>query len=308
MAGLGRKSGAPFVPLVLALVSACGSTRDGAATRTIADPRGGHGGADGGTSAGGSANGAGGASGASGKAGSGGNAGAGNTPGTGGTSGAGGASTGGAILDAGSTDGAAGTRVDAGPPPVEIPSRQSVTFRFTNKTGSERFIATAGNNCTPFGMAMESNGRSVVVPLEIGFQCPCECPRPGDTVPTAFHRIAAGETYTVAWDARVLSMWREIENCLQGPPAPQHVSVVTGVLQPAVPGTYTATFGIEWVLPLSCVGTDPDYQCDVSYDANPVSMDIAPTCSTTDTLPAVFSLPATGDVDVPIVIELLDPI
>jgi len=155
---------------------------------------------------------------------------------------------------------------------------------------------TAGNNCTPFGISSLADGGVRSIPLQVGAQCPCECPRPGDAVPEAFRRVGAGETYSVTWDARELVGWRASTPCT-GFGTPFSGTYYAGVLVPAGPGSYRVVLGVEPTLPQTCNGTDPDYYCDVSYSSNGLS-DVAPLCTTSTTATAEFVLPATGDVAV----------
>jgi hypothetical protein len=284
---------------VVLVLAACGSTRD-TATARIADPRGSNGDA---------AAGEGGP-----RTGSGGGAGHGETggsPATGGASGAitggsfgsGGRAIGGAPGDSGVGGNAGGTRIDAGPPPTEIPSTQTVTFTVTNSSGADRYVVTAGNNCTTVEVDRLMDGGQSLVPLAGGFQCPCECPMPGSARPTAFRRVGPGETFDVTWDARGLATWRESVTCNDLPPfPPRHSSYIAGVLRPVEPGRFRIVLGIEHTLPTGCRGSGSDYRCDMSYDTNDTS-EIAPRCATSAIATAEFSLLASGNVVVPVEID-----
>jgi hypothetical protein len=206
--------------------------------------------------------------------------------------------TGGAPGDSGVAGDAGGATADASPPPTEIASSQTVTVTVTNNSGADRYIVTDGNNCTPFDIVEILEGGLALVPIAIGFQCPCECPMPGGALPTAFRRIGAGESIDVTWDARALATWRESIVCNDGAPfPPRHSSYVTGVAQPVEAGTYRITLGVEPTLPAGCQGADPDYRCGVKYGTNDMS-EFAPRCATTSIATAEFSLPASGDVQV----------
>lgn len=279
-------------PLLLVLVEACGSSE--VATAKIGDPRGSI--PDAALGMGGTPPGSGGSAGLSGNAGfpvTGGASGA----STGGASGSGGNPKGGVPNDSGVT-GDARAQVDASPPPIEIPSTQTVTLTVTNTSGADRYVVTDGNQCTPFDVVEILEGGLALVPIATGFQCPCECPMPGAALPTALRRVGAGESFDVTWDARALATWRKSVVCNDGTPfPPRNSSYVTGVPQPVESGPYRITLGVEPTLPTGCQGTDPEYRCDVAYGTNDIS-EIAPRCETSSTATVDFSLPVSGDVHV----------
>jgi hypothetical protein len=285
-------------PLFIVLLAACGSSE--VATGKIADPRGSNG--DASVGSGGTRTGSGGSAGDGGTGGfraMGGASGA----STGGASGSGGRSTGGTPSDSGVGGDAGGTTADASPPPTEVPSAQTVTFKVTNASGADRYVVTGGNNCTSLELDKLADGGQSIVPLMIGFQCPCECPMPGSARPTAFRRVAAGESFDVTWDARGLTTWRQSIVCQNGGPFPPRASsVVAGVLQPVDAGRYRITLGVESTLPAGCQGSGPDYRCDVSYASNETS-EIAPRCLTSSNAATEFSLPVSGDVVVSFVLN-----
>jgi hypothetical protein len=280
-------------------LAACGSTDT--ATGRIGDPRGSN--QDAATSGGGNQTGAGGSAGRIGSAGvigSAGRDGSGGSSGRGGASGSGGNATSGAPGDSGVAGDAGGAKADAAPPPKAIPSTQTVTVTLTNDSGADRYIVTAGNNCTPFDVVEIIEGGLALVPIAIGFQCPCECPMPGAALPEAFRRVGAGESVDVTWDARELVTWRESITCNDGAPfPPRHSSSVTGVPQPVEAGKYRISLGVEPTLPSGCSGTDPDYRCNILYGTNDMS-EYAPRCATSSVATVDFSLPETGDVHVTI--------
>jgi hypothetical protein len=262
---------------MVALAAACGSSE--IATAKIADPRG---------SKGDAAIGSGGA-----RMGSGGGAGFGGD----------GSATGGASADSGIAGAGGSAVVDAGPPPTEIPSTQTVTFTVTNKSRAERYVATQGNNCTTVEFNRLVDGGQSLVALALGYQCPCECPAPGSARPTAFRRVGAGETFEVTWDARGLTTWRDSVTCNDWAPLPPRSgSFIRGVLQPVGPGRFRVVLGVEATLPPGCTGSGPDYRCDVNYDTNDLS-ELAPRCTTSSMAIAEFTLPASGDIAVPVEIN-----
>lgn len=276
-------------------ILACASTGDDTATRKIGDPRGSNhdaavGGGGNQASSGGSA----------GRRGNGGSPGMGGSSGAsdGAVSGSGGSVTGGAAGDSGVGSDAGGAKADASPPPTEVPSAQTVTFHITNASNADRYIVVRGNNCTSAEIDRLSDGGQTLIPTELGYQCPCECPMPGAALPTAFQRLRPGESVTMTWDARGLTTWRQGTLCYDGPsPSPRPSSSVTGVLRPVEAGTYRITLGVELSLPAGCngSGTGPEYPCDISYASNDMS-ELAPRCTTSSIATVDFSLPTFGDV------------
>jgi hypothetical protein len=155
----------------------------------------------------------------------------------------------------------------------------------------------------PLDIGVVADGGGSRLPLGLGFQCPCECPMPGAAWPTALRRVAAGETFEVTWDARSVVTWYDSVLCNDWAPLPpRRASVVKGVLQPVDPGRFWIAIGFESTLPAICHGAGPEYACDISYTTNSTSS-IAPRCETSTVATAEFTLPASGDVAVPVAIN-----
>ena len=101
--------------------------------------------------------------------------------------------------------------------PFDTPSRQTVTFQVANTTSSDAWVITAGLYSDPFGIDRSgSTGSWVPLELALGWQCGCECPAPPPPGPTTFHRIAAGTSYAISWDARELHAVQTETECPQG--------------------------------------------------------------------------------------------
>jgi len=198
------------------------------------------------------------------------------------------------------------TTVEAGPPPTEVPSFQTVTFRITNVGYSDRFVAMRGWYCTPHGIDSVTDIGVRAVALQLGFECRCECPNPGKPYANGLHRLRLGETYEIVWDARQLITYTMSWDCAQhGWPQAGVQQIPEGVLQPVGPGRYQAVFGVEDNLPDTCPGDGPDYSCDRQGDYGfPPSFSggVAPVCSSTHNVTAGFTLPATGNILVPVLL------
>jgi hypothetical protein len=217
----------------------------------------------------------------------------------GGTGGSGGGGDGGS----GGDGGCFGSCSDAAPP-SDIPSRQTVTFELSNQTGADRFVVTQGWYCDDFGIASGPGGAAL--PLELGFQCLCECPNPGPVQATAYHRVAPGASYRLTWDARSLVTWSELYDCAtHGWPGVPPQNEVFGAHQPVGAGPYRVTFAIEQTLPSRCSPTSgDDYTC--TMEQPPIGMwptTIAQICPSLAPQTVGFTLPQSGDLSLPVALQ-----
>lgn len=196
------------------------------------------------------------------------------------------------------------TGAEAAPSPMDLQSRQTVTLQITNVGSSDRFVAMRGWNCTPYGIDLMTGAGVRAVALQLGFQCRCECPNPGKPYANGLHRLRAGEIYEVIWDARQLITYSMSWDCAQhGWPGAGVQQVAVGVLQPVDTGRYQAVFGVEDSLPDNCPGDGPDYNCNMQgNDGFPLSDVVAPVCSTTQNVSVGFTLPAAGNIVVPVLL------
>lgn len=185
----------------------------------------------------------------------------------------------------------------AAEPPKEIDSRQKVTFAIKNTTSSDRWVVLRGMFCTSFSI----DGLN----LQTGFSCGCECPNPGAPRVETYRRIAPGETYELVWDARALATYEESIDCSMWGPGAMPVKVLRGVLQPAKEGAYTARFAFEEAIPSRCTIAGDEANCAPEYGGYLGSLPgaIASRCESTKIASATFTLPASGDIAVPVALE-----
>jgi hypothetical protein len=149
--------------------------------------------------------------------------------------------------------------VDAACPPADVPSRQTVTFRVHNRSTGNRYVVTNGLFCDPFAIEPKlPNGPQAPLPLNLGFQCPCECAPPSAPYASEYHLLPAGELmdipYQFSWDARALALCVAPYDCAaHGWPGGPVVSEMVGALQPVEASLpYHVQIGVEGVLPPGC--------------------------------------------------------
>lgn len=202
--------------------------------------------------------------------------GAGGTGGTGGSGGAGGAEA-------------------CATPPAEIPSIQAVEVDIQNTTAADRYVLLACQDCEPLRVAKMGDLDYIFQPLVIpaDLACGCECPPPPVGYPLAYHRIKPGESFTAAWDARVLALCTYDQDCGGGMTAPR----ANGALQPVPPGDYRVELGIVENLFAECTqtGDTDDFTC-----VPPAQPGINPGGGW---LPVEITLPASGDVSAQVSIQ-----
>ncbi len=194
----------------------------------------------------------------------------------------------------------------AGSHPLDIASRQTVTFRVTNDGQSELFVPTDGFDCDLFRMTaldQETGGTS----LELGFkgvpdacgQCDtleCDYPTPHASV---FTPTPAGGTQAYTWDARALVTWSELGEC--GGPSTQTYEDLAGASQPVSPGRYQVTVGYRDVPPEDCTLTETGaYHCTTGWGGYSGFKGL---CQTSLTASVEFELPAQGDIEVVIPLQ-----
>ena len=175
---------------------------------------------------------------------------------------------------------------------TDVPSTQTVTFAVLNNTAVDRYLVTGGSFCDPF--SVDHNG--IVVPLQLGFQCLCECPGIPSPAAVVFHLLKPGEKYNVTWDARSLVTCSKARDCGQG----FVVQELTGGHQPVAAQNYNVTFGVELTLPSGCnPGSSPgDYVCTPMASMGPPAASVQSLCPAfSNTAEAVF-LPTSGDITV----------
>jgi len=181
--------------------------------------------------------------------------------------------------------------------PKELASARTVTFAITNKSSADRWLVLRGAFCTPFSVEG--------LDLELGWQCGCECPNPGSPRVESYRRVPAGATYELVWDARRLLTCEESLDCSSWGPTAMPVKMTRGMHQPAPSGTYSAAISFEESVPTKCSVSGDDASCPWSYGGGTSALPraIASRCESTKTATVSFTLPASGNVVVPVTIE-----
>ncbi len=159
----------------------------------------------------------------------------------------------------------------------ELPSTVTVTLRVSNATAQDRWVHTAGWSCTPYSLG---------VPLDIEFQCGCECPAPPEPQVSQLARVPAGGEIYLAWDGREAVTWIQRIDC--GPDQMQELRMAK---QPAAGGAYDVRLGVESTLPANCnlSGDFADCTPDTSGQVG-VSGGVADKCLSMQTVTNSFVL------------------
>ena len=191
--------------------------------------------------------------------------------------------------------------------PEDIASRQTVTFRLTNASSSDRFIATKGSWCDPYSVA---EGAGTPVPLTLGYQKKCDAVAKVDVIRTIqFERVAAGASFPATWDARRLVLVGAVADC--GDSGGDHDAddrinkeYLEGVHQPVSAGPYAVAFAFESTLPADCTLTGDVATCPVSGPQETLPYEALLRCPMASGTAAMasFTLPASGDISVPIAV------
>jgi hypothetical protein len=187
--------------------------------------------------------------------------------------------------------------------PTALPSRQAV--RFAIESQRIGWAVIAADRCGALSIErQESDGSWRSLVLGIPYQCGCECPAPLD-----FAGLQAVSSHpTLTWDARELAVLTEAVKCPTTPGHTQDIPVLRAFPQPVLPGHYRATASVLDVLPRQCTepvdagrpscggfcGDNPPIRCSLGeYLA----------CPGDRTATAEFDLPASGDVDVRLLVN-----
>lgn len=172
----------------------------------------------------------------------------------------------------------------------ELPSTETVTFRVSNTTAQDRWVHSAGWSCTPYSLG---------IPLDIEFQCGCECPAPPEPQVSQLMRVPAGGQVDVVWDARQAVTWIQRIEC--GPDQMQELRMAK---QPAPGGVYDVRLGVETALPQNCNLSGDVADCTPDTSGQPGgSGGVAAKCTSSSTLQESFTLVAGQDQVVPLVIS-----
>lgn len=176
--------------------------------------------------------------------------------------------------------------------PAEEASTQTVTFEVSNTSTSALYVLTEGAWCDAF---------DVGVPRNLGFQCGCECPPPPTPFGRTYRRVEAGGAYAFTWDARSLATLAYDTPC-----GPVHLGdtapLVGGALHPVAPGSYSIDVAYETSIPANCNVNGDELFCDSFEPAQETPPPVAELCPATQTVGVPFTLPATGDITVPVII------
>lgn len=170
-----------------------------------------------------------------------------------------------APTDAGKSDGATPSDASDGAPDAyvnELPSVQTVTFRVSNPSNGERYLATQGALCTPFRVERKVGDSWQELPLQVTFEEPSDCFPQADydgTGPTRLDRLDPGESYEFVWDARRYAFAAETFECGFG----LHPYAAK---QPAPPGLHRVTLGAFASPPANCKEEAGAWSCSVGFD------------------------------------------
>ncbi len=186
-------------------------------------------------------------------------------------------------------------------PVTDVPSRQTVRFTFPATTTG--YLVSDGVGCSPAAYTRLDGATETAVPLGLGFQCLCECPRPPDPYASALMSFMAVRGVPgLTWDAREIVTCTSAFDCGTRWPGAGWQTVVNAAWVPVQPGRYRATFGIVDTLPRGCFeATDGAVTC--SGEAMYPSPGYFPPygiCPAMRRVSVEFELPASGDVIVPV--------
>ncbi len=174
----------------------------------------------------------------------------------------------------------------------EVASTRQVIFQVRNTTREDRYLVLEGRDCV---------GLDPGAPQMLSFQCGCECPPPPTPHGRVYQRIEPGASFDLVWDARTLVTTPYDEFC--GPPALGNTAPrVHGAPQPAAAGAYTARVVFERSIPAGCIESAGELSCESFEPATETPPMVAELCPSTFEASVAFTLPATGDLTVPVAI------
>lgn len=182
--------------------------------------------------------------------------------------------------------------------PLEVPSKQKVTFSFTSAVDSAKYVVNQGLFCQAFTITNLDTASPVT--LVTPFNCACECPGPPGS---SFYvkTVTSTQSNSVVWDARqFLSYQTAIDCAMRGWPDIGVRSVDSYTAQPVAAGNYRATFYVMTALPNQC----PPAPAVEGYcgPAGPAGINFnIPICTPDATAVTVdFQVPQSGDISVPV--------
>jgi hypothetical protein len=181
--------------------------------------------------------------------------------------------------------------------PTPLPSRQSV--HFTIESQRRGWAVISADRCGALSVERQ-NGDGSWQPLVLGipYQCGCECPVPPDFA--GLQSLSSPPKLT--WDARELAVVSTILNCPTTPGHTQGMPMLRAFPQPVAAGHYRATAVVFDSLPVACTEqVETGWASCVDFSRSPYPF--APlteykACPGNRTAKAEFDLPASGDIDV----------
>lgn len=213
---------------------------------------------------------------------------------------AGAADAGAADANNGTNNGATCTPDDAGGP---MASTQTVRFQLTNTSSVVAFVASEGSWCAPFEVRAGAGGR---LPLSFNGWPECEGPQAPPGSVTQWLEIAPARTATLTWDARRLVPSHYCVDCgARGWSGLGVSEVATGTPVPAPAGSYTALLGVARAIDSACTLQSPGvWWCPADgFGQGQGAYGDAPTCEVEAQVDVTFSLPASGDLTVPVSLQ-----
>lgn len=173
--------------------------------------------------------------------------------------------------------------------PPEIPSRQNVVLDVQNTSNRTLYLVTGGWNCDP----LEVLG----IDLGVTLQCYCGCPPLPAPVALEYRRLDPGAKHEITWDARKLVRTSFDLHCEDG----STVTAVDGSPQPVDFGQHIFVVAFEDTMPAGCTVDGDFVRCELDLSTHAPGPPIAQLCPATHySEVAVFTIPASGDVVVPV--------
>lgn len=192
-----------------------------------------------------------------------------------------------------SLHGCVATRPAVGPKP-----HQQVTFTFSTTGTARSWIITKGEECSPLTLVTAGSKTLSLLWPSGGI---CEGPAPRGPAPREAGLLANKPSIT--WSGYELRTHTACEDCeSQGYPGMGVVAHTEATSVAAPAGSYKATFGVLDTAPLDCnEWSTGDLSCDPRqgygrYPGDPEH------CPADRTVTVTFTLPASGDLTVPVVV------
>jgi hypothetical protein len=172
--------------------------------------------------------------------------------------------------------------------PAEETSTQTVYFDVTNAGAGDVYLVTSGQDCTAYGIHSSAAARDLVLRPFDPVDCPCGLACDSNTQ-SLIQKLAPGATQTLSWDARdVLIRNLKVEDACD---ASQTITEIVTVRHRVSPGEYSVSLGYYLPPPCEYCGMQPTY-----------AFSFQPQCAADQHAGANFTLPAAGDVRVPVTI------